>query len=184
MKTKKIEIKKGNKLVIVSAVIIISALAIGAMFIYTPFNNKSRSLREDILKERDKNILIGRIKALNKHLKIYDKRIPEAGGVSWLLSEVSNIASKERIDVASIKPGNPEDYGLYTKLFVIVDAVSDYNQLGKFIASVESSEKFLKIESVNIKRMDLDESFKTTSSKFRAFDVNANIVISTIVPKE
>jgi Tfp pilus assembly protein PilO len=94
------------------------------------------------------------------------------------------MASKERIDVASIKPGNPEDYGLYTKLFVIVDMVSNYSQLGKFIAGVESSEKFLKIESVNIKRMDLDEKFEKASSKFRAFDVNANIVISTVVPKE
>ncbi len=184
MKTKKIQIKKLNKLVIVSAIIVILALVIGTMFIYTPFSNKSRSLREDILKERDKNILIGKIKALNKHLKVYDKRISEAGGVSWLLGEISNMASQEHIDVPSIKPGNPEDYGLYTKLFVIVDAASDYGRLGKFIAGIESSEKFLKIESVNIKRMDLDENFEKDSSKFRAFDVKANIVISTIVPKE
>jgi len=181
---KKSEKQTGNKLIIISSIIIILVLTIGAVFIYTPFTYKNKSLRADILKERDKNVLIGKIKALSKHIKIYDKRIPDAGGVSWLLSEVSNMASKENIELSSIKPGNPEYYGLYAKLFVIVDVASTYNQLGKFIAGIESSEKFLKVENVNIKRMDIDGNFDKGSGKFKAFDIKANIVISTIVQKE
>ncbi len=184
MKTKEKETDARNKIIVASAIIIAMVLAIGISFIYMPFSSKSKSLKEDILNERDKNILIGKIKALGKHLKIYDRRIPEFRDVSWLLGEITNMASKEHIEVSSIKPGNPEDYGLYIKLFVIVDAVSDYNQLGRFIAAIESSEKFLKIESVNIKRMDLDEKFDRASAKFKAFDVKANMVISTVVPKE
>ncbi|OIO32841.1 MAG: hypothetical protein AUJ70_04740 [Candidatus Omnitrophica bacterium CG1_02_40_15] len=181
---RKSERQRGDKLIIVSAIIIVSVLATGAIFIYVPFTHKNESLRADILKERDKNLLIGKIKALNKYIKIYDKKIPDAEGVSWLLSEISNRASKERIELASIKPGNPENYGLYTKLSVIVDMISTYNQLGKFIAGIESSEKFLKIESVNMKRMDIDEKFEKGSGKFKAFDIKTNIVISTIVSKE
>lgn len=184
MKTKKIEKKLLNKLVIVNVVIIALVLVTGAMFIYKPLAHKNKSLRANILIERDKNILIGKIKALNKYLKVYDKRIPEGGGVSWLLGEISNMASKEHIEVSSIKPDNPEDYGLYRKLFVIVDAATTYSQLGRFIAEIESSEKFMKVESVNIKRMDIDENFEKGSGKFKAFDVKANIVISTIVSKE
>lgn len=184
MKTKKRETKTPNKLVILNAAVIMLVLVIGVIFIYMPFTDKNKSLRADILKERDKNVLIGRIRALSKYLKVYDKRIPEAGGVSWLLGEVSNMASKEHIEISSIKPGSSEDYGVYTKLFVMVDIVSAYDQLGKFIASVESSEKFLKVEGINIKRMDLDEKFEKGSGKFKAFDVKANIVISTIVAKE
>lgn len=183
MKTKKIEKKTWNKLVIVNVAIVVLVSVIGAMFIYIPFANKNKSLRTNILRERDKNILIGKIKALNKYLKVYDNRLPEGGSVSWLLGEISNMASKEHIEVSS-KQGNPEDYGSYTKLFVIVDAVSTYSQLGRFIAEIESSEKFLKVESVNVKRMDLDEKFEKGSGKFKAFDVKANIVISTIVSKE
>ncbi|PIW68240.1 MAG: hypothetical protein COW10_03640 [Candidatus Omnitrophica bacterium CG12_big_fil_rev_8_21_14_0_65_42_8] len=185
MKTKKIENKTWNKLVIVNIVIVVLVLAIGAIFIYLPFTNKNKMLRADILKERDKNILIGRIKAMSKHLKVYDKRVLDEGvGVSWLLGETSNIASKEHVEISSIKPGNPEDYGLYTKLFVIVDIASTYNQLGRFVTGVESSEKFMKVESINIKRMDLDDKFEEGSGKFKAFDVKANIVISAIVSKE
>nr|MBU1328155.1 type 4a pilus biogenesis protein PilO [Candidatus Omnitrophota bacterium] len=181
---KKSEKKTGNKLIIISAIIIALVLAIGAMLIYLPFTHKNESIRADILKERDKNLLIGKIKALSKYIKIYDKKIPDAEGVSWLLSEISNMASKEHIEVTSIKPGNPENYGLYAKLSVIVDVASTYNQLGKLIAEIESSEKFLKVESINMKRMDIDEKFEKDSGKFKAFDIKANIVISTVVSKK
>jgi len=184
MKTKKTENKTWNKLVIVNAIILVLVLVIGAVFIYLPFTNKNKMLRADILKERDKNILIGKIKAMSKYLKVYDKIVPKGAGVSWLLGETSNIASKEHVEISSIKPGNSEDYGLYTKLFVIVDVASTYNQLGRFVAGIESSEKFLKVESINIKRMDLDDKFKEGSGKFKAFDVKADIVISAIVSKE
>lgn len=184
MKTKKTEKKSLNKMVVINVVILAFVLVTGTVFIYNPFMHKNKSFRADILIERDKNLLIGKIKALNKYLKVYDKRIPEGAGVSWLLGEISNMASKEHIEVSSIKPDNPEDYGLYTKLFVIVDMATTYSQLGRFIAGIESSEKFLKVESADIKRMDLDENFEKGSDKFKAFDVKANIVISTIVSKE
>lgn len=184
MKAKKSETQTGDNLVIISVIIIVLVLAVGTVFIYLPFTYKNKSLRTDILNERDKNILIGKVKALSKYIKVYDKRIPDAGSVSWLLGEVSNVASKEHIEIFSKKPGNPEDYELYTKLFVIVDIASTYSKLGKFIAAIESSQKFLKIESINVKRMDLDEKFEKGSGKFNAFDIKASIVISTIVQKE
>jgi len=184
MKTKNAEHHGINKFFIVSAINVILVLAIGIIFIYAPYSNKDKSLRADILRERDKNLLIGKIKALNKYIKVYNKRMAEDGGVSWLLGEISSMAAKERIEVSSIKPLSPEDYGLYTKLFVAVDMVSTYNQFGKFISAMESSEKFLKVENANIRRLDIDEKFVKGSGKFKAFDIRANVVISTIVPKE
>jgi len=184
MVTKKTTAKPVDKVMIASAAIIILTIAAGTMLIYRPFAGKNTSLRAEILKERDKNILIGKIRAFARHLKVYEKRIPESGGVSWLLGEVSDIASKEKIDVVSVKPGSPEDYVLYTKVSVIVDSSCTYDQLGRFISTVESSEKFLKIENINIKRMDASENFIKGSGRFKAFDIRASIVISSIIPKE
>ncbi|MCX5687038.1 MAG: type 4a pilus biogenesis protein PilO [Candidatus Omnitrophica bacterium] len=184
MKIKKNGNERWNKIVIVNAIIVVLVLAIGIPFVYMPFAERNKTMRADILKERDKNVLIGKIKGLGKHIKIYDKRIPDAQSVSWLLSMVSNMASKEDIKISSITPGEPEDYGLYTKLSVIVDMTVTYNQFGKFIAAIESSEKFLKIESVNMKRLDLEDKFEKNSIQFKAFDIKANIVISTIMRKE
>lgn len=181
---KKTEKKKIDKKIITSAAIIIVTLFIGAVFIYVPFVNKNKSLRSNILQERDRNVLIGKIRALGKHLTVYSKRMPDSRDVSWLLSEISDMASKEKIEVSYIKPGAPEDRGAYTKLYVILDTVSTYQQFGKFISRIESSEKFLRVESVNIKRLDLNEGFNEESAKFKAFDVKGHIVVSTIALKE
>lgn len=181
---KKGEKKKLNNIVILSAVIIIVTLVTGTAFICLPFLNKNKSLRAEILHERDRNVLVGKIRALGKHLKVYNKRIPAQRGVSWLLSVVSDMASKEQIELSSIKPGAPEDRGSYTQLYVILETISTYHQLGRFLSRVESSEKFLRVEDINIKRLDLDGDFKEGTTKFKTFDVKGHIVISTIVLKE
>ncbi|MBU1006301.1 MAG: type 4a pilus biogenesis protein PilO [Candidatus Omnitrophica bacterium] len=176
--------KKLNRLVILSGIMIGVTLFIGVAFIYVPFLNRTKSLREEILLEREKNILVGRIRGLGKHLKVYKKQIPRGRGVSWLISEVSDMASKENIEVSVIKPGIPEDKGLYTKLHVILTTFCTYDQLGKFVSRIESSDNFLKIEGINIKRLDSDEGFDVKGSKFKPFDVKSNIVISTIILKD
>jgi len=181
---KKREKKKPNKVIIVSALIVVITLAIGVFFIFMPFLNNRKSLRANILNERDRNALLGTVRALDKHLKVYEDRVPEGRGVSWLLNEVSDMAAKGKIEVSSIKPGSPEDGGSYTKLYVTLDTISDYHQLGKFIASVESSGKFLRVEDIKVKRLDLEEDFKESESDFAAFDAKASIVISTFVLKE
>ena len=174
-----------NKLIIVSIAIGISTIVLGSVLIFAPFINKNKALRSDILEERKKNVLIGKIRGYGRHLRVYEKRIPEQGrGVSWLLSEVVDMASRENIEVSSVKPGAPEDRGLYIKIYVIMDTVSTYDQLGRFISKVESYDKFLLVEQTTIKRRDLEKDFNKFSSKHSAFDVKANIVISTIIFKE
>lgn len=181
---KKIAKKKINKTIILSAVIIIVSLFTAVVLIYLPFLNKTKTLRQDILKERERNILIGKTRALGKHLKVYKKQIPQGRGVSWLIALVSDAASKEGIEVSSIKPGAPEDRQLYTKLHVILDTISTYRQLGNFISKIESSDKFLRVENVDIKRLDLDKDFDEDVAKFEPFNIKGNIIISTIVLKE
>ena len=177
---KKTEIKKPNKIVILSAVVIIIMIVVGLIFIYIPFSNKTKSLRAEILTERDRNVLIGKIRAFGKHLKVYTKRISEHKGVSWLLGEISDMATKEQIEISSIRPGIPEKRGLYTKLYVTMDTISTYHQLGNFASRVESSENFLRVESINVKRLDLEEGIMEDKARFKSFDVKGHIVISTI----
>lgn len=177
---KKVEFTKLDRLTILTAVIITITFIAGLFFIYMPFRNKNMSLRTEILYERDRNILIGKIRALNRHYRAYSKRIPETRTVSWLLNEISDMASKEKIQVLSVKPGMSEDRGMYTRLLVVLDVVSTYHDIGRFIANIESSEKFLKIETIDMKRLDTDDAFDKTLMGRKPFDIKANIVISTI----
>jgi Tfp pilus assembly protein PilO len=183
---KKIDKKtQPNKLVIISIIISVALVITALVFIYMPFAEKTKSLRAEILKERDRNVLIGKIRALGKHLKVYEKRIPETdAGVSWLLGNVSDMASKEKIEISSLTPGAAEDYGLYKKVYVVVDMVASYAQFGRFISRVESSEKFLKVENLDIKRLDQEVVSGKGSGRFKPFDIKANVVISTLTMKE
>ena len=181
---KKGEKKKLNKIAILSAGIIVGTLIVGSVFIYLPFLNRNKSLRAQILQERDKNALTGEIRALGRHLRVYEKMVLEEAGVSWLLRMVSDMASQEQLEVSSIRPDAPEDWDLYTRIYVTMDVVSTYHRLGRFISRVESSEKFLKVESINIKRLDLDGELDRAATKFKDFDVKGHIVISAVVSKE
>lgn len=184
MKKINIEIKNINKITVLSIAVIVATLVIGGGFIYKPFLNKNKSLRAEILYARDKNILVGKIKAMGKHMDVYEERIPKNRDVSWLLGELSNLASKEHIYISSIKPGDTKDKGLYIKYNVILKTVSTYHQLGRFISEIESYEKFLRVDYIDIKRADIDRDFDKDMAKFKPFDVNAHIVISMIVLKE
>ena len=94
------------------------------------------------------------------------------------------MATKEGVEISSVKPGAPENRGRYTKLYVVMDASCTYYQLGRFISRVESSEKFLRVGNINIKRVDSEDDFKENTGGFRLFDVKINVTISTIVLKE
>jgi Tfp pilus assembly protein PilO len=182
---KKKKAPRPNNIVIVSILIGVVTVSIGIAGIYVPFSRKTRELREETLREREKNVLMGRIRALDKHIAVYNKRVPDPErGISWLLSEVSNMAAAEHIEISYMKPGVPEDKGLYTRLYIVMDTLSSYGQLGRFIARVESHEKFFRIEDLTIKRCDSKEGFDRQTSKFKPFDVTAHIVISTATFKE
>ncbi len=175
---------KINNITIVSAAIVTVTVLVGAVFIYMPYKQKTEILVDQILRERDKNVLVAKIKALNDHLKVYKKRIPEGRGVSWLLAEVSDMAAKENIDITSVKPGSPEDRGLYTRLYVTMDIVSNYGQLGRFMARIESSEKFIRVESVKTERIDLGRDFNPEDAKYNRYDLKTSVAISTLVLKD
>lgn len=181
---KKSDKKKPNKIIVLSAMIIVVTLVIGAVFIYMPFSKRTTALRSEILRERDRNLLIGKIRALGRHLKVYKKMTPEGRDISWLLSTVSDMATDEQIEISSIKPLAPEEQGLYTKLCVTMDIVSTYNQLGRFVSRIESYKKFLRIEGINIKRLDSDKEIDEGATKFKSFDIKSHIVVSTVVLKE
>lgn len=175
---------KIDKFVILTLVVTFITLIVGVVFIFKPFLNKTKMLRTRILYERDKNLLIGKIRALDKHLKVYKKRMPGNKNVPWLLKTLSNMALDEGLEISYIEPGDSERGNLYTKLSVVLEVVSTYHQFGRFISRIESSDKFLKVENVKMVRLDSDKEFGVESAKLKAFDIKANITVGTIIIKK
>ncbi len=180
----KIDIKNiPNNIIIAFVAIIVVAVFIGIAFIYIPFNSNTKEVRSKISAEKNKNALIGRINSLERRLDFYKKRTLDAKDSSWMLGEISRIVKEEGIEVSSIEKTPLEEKDLYTKLGVALDVYATYHKLGKFLSKVESEEKFFRVESLNMKRIDADEDFSNLKEKFKPFDVKANIIISTVVLK-
>jgi len=178
----KIDIKKAHRsVIIIAAAIIVFAIFIGAVFIYTPFKNATKELESKISVEKNKNALIGKINILGRNLEGYRKKIAEKEDPSWLSKEISRIVSEEGIEVSSVEPGVVEKRDLYTKLDVTLDVYATYHQLGAFLSRIESEDRFFRVGSLNMKRLDLDEDFENLAERFKPFDVKANIVVTTVV---
>ena len=164
-----------------AAAIVVCTIFIGSVFIYITFKNNAKEFKSKILVEKDKNAIIARINLVEKRLAFYTKRTPEAKDTSWLLKEISRISSEEGIEISSIESGDLKERDLYFKLNVILNVYASYHQLGVFLSRVESEEKFFRVESLNMKRLDLDSDFENLTERFKPFDVKANIVISTVI---
>ena len=131
--------------------------------------------------EKKKNLLISEIKVFDKYIDTYLKRLSRDRGVSWLLSVVGDLAKQEKVKITSIKPGSSKVKKEYSKLYITLETVSKYYQLGKFISRIESSEKFLKIESLELKRIDSSRTLSDDVKGLDPFDVTAHIIITTTV---
>jgi len=177
-----IDIKQIPKSILTAAAaIVVCTIFIGLVFIYIPFENKAKEFKSKISVEKDKNDIIARINTTGKRLEFYSKSLPEAKDTSWLLKEISRISSEEGIETSSIESGDLKEKDLYSKLNVTLNVYASYHQLGVFLSRVESEEKFFRIESLNMKRLDLDSNFENLTERFKPFDVKANIVISTVI---
>ncbi len=172
-----------NNLIIGTSVIVVVTLFIGIVFIYMPFAKNKKTLSSEVSMQANRNLLINKIVALRK-LELYRKRVSEDRDASWLLEEVSNMASESKVEVSSIEEGSPEDRGLYKRLYVTVDTYSTYHQLGVFLSKIESQEDFIRVEELNMKRLDMEEGFEALSKRYKPFDVKASIVIATVALKE
>ncbi|MDR0646570.1 MAG: hypothetical protein LBG46_06445 [Elusimicrobiota bacterium] len=91
--------------------------------------------------------------------EIYEKLVkrlpPDEKKNEWLLSETQGLFSKNEIVPVRVgKQTLEESDGIFTPASVNFDIEVDYATLGKFIASVESSDKFIRISELAASRSE------------------------------
>ncbi|MFH1479619.1 MAG: type 4a pilus biogenesis protein PilO [Candidatus Omnitrophota bacterium] len=176
--------RKNNEIVVITVVVVAVTLFVALALIYLPFMRQQRVVKVKISEERDNSLVLAEIGVLEKYIDVYKKRLSDDRGLSWLLKEASGIAAAENLKVVSSRPLEPIKQAGFTKLSVELETVSTYYELGSFVSSIESSGKFLKIEKMDAKRLDLSNIFEQETGRYKGFDVNAKLVVSTIVWKE
>jgi Tfp pilus assembly protein PilO len=100
-----------------------------------------------------------------------------------LRSVISDLAAETGVDIVSIKPLGKERIGGVTKESLGVSLRCTYNQLGLFIARIETLKHITKIESLIIageKDLDMRKALKDNAQKW-FMDPATSISVSVII---
>jgi len=113
------------------------------------------------LKEAGKNI--ANIPAFKKNIVAYEEKVdryekmlPVEQEIPSLLENLSNIARSSNIKIVGIIPvtvkeDKPKKAQVYQEIPILINAKSGYHELGKFLSSMENSDRFMKVADIQIK---------------------------------
>lgn len=83
----------------------------------------------------------------------YEKMLPAEREIPSLLESLSEMAKSSNVKIIGITPTvTASDTGtVYQELPILINAKSGYHELGRFLTSLEYSERFIKIADIDIK---------------------------------
>lgn len=109
-----------------------------------------------------------RIKRQHEELKkqsgIFEDKLPRQDEVSGLLGDFSRIAESSGVKILRIKPLEvvddqaqaKTDKGACMAFPILIEARAGYHQCGLFINKLETMEKFIKVEDIDIRNVATD----------------------------
>jgi len=160
------EIVKQNKMYVVLGVTVVVAGIYLFLFIFPAFS-KFLTVHREVQNLKDEIELVnGRVKMINNmteklealelELESYSKGLPGQKEIPEFLEELSSVAKVSGVKILSITPSelkeakSVEAREYYGEMPVFITAESGYHQLGFFINNIESGERFILVEDLNI----------------------------------
>jgi len=95
------------------------------------------------------------IAAYNEKVGKYEKLLPTKEGVPAILESLSEMAKNANMRIVGIIPierksSNPKDR-VYQEMPIAISAKGGYHELGRFMSSLENSDRFMKIADIQIR---------------------------------
>lgn len=95
------------------------------------------------------------VEAYNTKISQYEKTLPTEDGIPSLLESLSDMAKSSNMNIAGIVPVQSKDITsqsrAYKEIPIMVTAKAGYHELGRFMSSLENSDRFIKIADMQIK---------------------------------
>ena len=99
----------------------------------------------------------------------YRKRLPPEPDPSWLVREAVAFGQKAGLELTTIAKESPQQFQQFTRLAISVQFTATYHQLGTFLDYLESSDRFIRVEHLEM------SSPKETEGK-----ASIRLVLSTV----
>ena len=157
-----------------AALLFVSAL-VGMNGIYQPKKTQLTQMEQAVQQEEELDSLAAEVSSLEKRLQTYSHRLMEKGKEETeLIDRVREIANGIPVRVLSMKPSTGSKQAQQGLLLVSLQLTLEgsYHQLGAFVAKVENSEKFMRVDSIRF----------TTPTAASSKSIVFELEISTIQP--
>lgn len=160
---------------IVLAIVVATACAIGYYGIHVPAKNEVRLIQQQIAEEQNSQGTKTDVAALLAQIERYRARLPEEADPSWLAQQLVTLAQQSGVQIASITQETPQPSDRFTRLAVNLQLTASYHQLGAFLDAVERSPYLIRVERLTVDRTEGEE-------RGRAQVTFSTIVLPPLVP--
>jgi Tfp pilus assembly protein PilO len=137
--------------------------------IYVRQQEQVRLIQTQIGQEHADQTVRADTAALLQELERYRDRLPSEPDPSWLVNEVVVPSERAGIELTALTQDAPQPLQKFTRLSVTLRLRATYHQLGVFLDQLEHSDRYLRVES-------LDVSPPTDASGI----ASASVVLSTV----
>lgn len=116
------------------------------------------------------------IRTYEDKVAYYEKMLPAEREIPSLLQSLSEMAKNSNVKIIGITPTvmEGEKGTIYQELPILISAKSGYHELGRFLSSLENSERFIKVADISI---------RSNSANPKKHDVES-LVVTYILLKE
>lgn len=93
------------------------------------------------------------IRTYNDKVTYYEKMLPAEREIPSLLQSLSEMAKNSNVKIIGITPTvmSDEKGTIYQELPILINARSGYHELGRFLSSLENSERFIKVADISVR---------------------------------
>lgn len=150
MAKQKIVLSEKTKMAAIGIGIVLVTLFVSYNIIYKSYKNRNRHLLISIEEEKENQILRKRIAGLYELRAGYQKFLYNTNDTDTLRNVLSSLAVKTGVDILSIQPSKPEKLGRYYKVSFNLRLLCSYDNLGRFIESIDTYPNLTKIEAITL----------------------------------
>jgi len=178
-----IDFNQKQKLMAITAVILVLTFIICAKII-SANSTKANSLKVQIVEASEKLALRKDMEKLNSVKAQYIKSLYSTTDSSKLRNIISTIARSSAVNVVSLKPMTRDSVGDFSIISFEAKVRATYNNLGTFIAELESLPEITKVTKASIqattfvKDYRFDKDTESVKSSDKETEAEADLIIA------
>lgn len=135
---------------------------------------KEQDLEEKKMKVAQLDSLRERVAKAEDQIAYFERRLPNSPEAPELFEQLKRIAWQTGLRYTSFDRLPPQKHKMYTEIPMKISLVVDYHGLGKFINRIETSDRFAKVDNIDIQTNEDDYARQMVELNLSTFIFQSN----------